>query len=590
MEKIDNRLIIKGVTKSGDSLCLFPKEAHVADIEIQQLSSRGTSVIALSHVKAYKTISSNKSLGSIVVGSNRMRICVKCHKIIKKTVKVRNDCSFLGHCSSECLSSNDKYINDCGDILTWANKPVHKSYTDNFFLAVNILFSIQHLSSCSPEHYLGLQTILGLESHPKTLLPELQQFSFTLYEKIRELSPNLLQIVSNGDELVSGRDYMNKEVFYQLIRVVQYNAQPLPVPGVKNASLLCLLPTFCRLNHSCAPNATLLYGIKHNEYNTTEHLQSSSEVVVYMHSIKDIIPGEEVCISYLSQPCARLDSRRDMLSQAFHFRCTCRRCTEEEHRIVSVSSQLSDGQSRSPLRRYASLSGEVEKVIADLAAKGEEETSRSAAHRIETAAQLLLKIDELMSLCRRHNMEQSITTALVPSTAHDASLLVLQLSVMPSISSSAGGSNPSPREEYLRLSHCVRACNTLSECWSLTGWASAVSRLEVMVAGGSYCGQMIGAVKIHPDILKSQVDRDAHNNLLRQTSTYLVELVAILETVYIPVCSESGTVIDAHSSSADVDHHRLHSLVRSDMTISQVYFENLKHKAEAMLKVINGQL
>ena len=49
-----------------------------------------------------------------------------------------------------------------------------------------------------------------------------------------------------------------------ILRAVQYNAQPLPVPGLPTGTaLLTILPqALARVNHSCRPNAVLKYSIQ----------------------------------------------------------------------------------------------------------------------------------------------------------------------------------------------------------------------------------------------------------------------------------------------------------------------------------------
>eukprot|EP01034_Spumella_vulgaris_P021315 gene21315-27345_t len=318
-----------------------------------------------------------------------------------------------------------------------------------------------------------------------------------------------------------------------------------------------------------------MYGIKRpdefNSRNTSSSPIPRSQVVVYLRSTTGIPSGEEVSISYLSQPCARLDSRRDMLSQAFLFRCNCDRCGDEEDRIKTVSKPPAGVSISAPqqlLRQYATLSSEVEGSISTVAGAAQNGTA--------AVSQLCIKIDELMVVCRKYNKDRGNTTPLVPSTAHDAALLVLQKSADTSV---ASASSASPREEYLRLACCAQACSVVTECWSLAGGSSTLSRLEVVAAGGAYCAQMARVAKEHPEVLLvNREDKERHSELVRQFADNLKECVSTLQSVYLPVCNES--------SSSGSEGVSLHCLVNSDMSQSQAYFENLSQRTQTALKSI----
>ena len=176
-------------------------------------------------------------------------------------------------------------------------------------------------------------------------------------------------------------------------RALQYNAQPLPVPGLPpGTSLLTVLPqTLARINHSCYPNAAFTFSIQDSnciigtninnpelsignireehrtgdansrELKRTEdenrHVESGKEVVVWLTCIRPVASGEEICVSYLNQLCTPSAARRQMLQGAFNFECQCERCVRESS-IEGEPHPVDDMQLRCP-QSYSSSSVSV---------------------------------------------------------------------------------------------------------------------------------------------------------------------------------------------------------------------------------------
>lgn len=68
------------------------------------------------------------------------------------------------------------------------------------------------------------------------------------------------------------------------------------------------------------------------------------KVIVHLTTIKDIKPGEELTVSYLSQLCTPVRARAEVLSQAFLFDCCCERCREEVWGRDGKIQTLSEGE------------------------------------------------------------------------------------------------------------------------------------------------------------------------------------------------------------------------------------------------------
>ena len=132
------------------------------------------------------------------------------------------------------------------------------------------------------------------------------------------------------------------------------------MPGLPpGTALLTILPeSLARVNHSCRPNAVLRYSIKRKEEKKYENNKEDStkgdgnakqntnkvdvryEVVTSLIAVKNILPGDEVYISYLSQLCIPVETRREMLRSSFYFQCECVRCVEESHTKNNVDNKI----------------------------------------------------------------------------------------------------------------------------------------------------------------------------------------------------------------------------------------------------------
>ncbi|EDQ85613.1 uncharacterized protein MONBRDRAFT_11753 [Monosiga brevicollis MX1] len=106
-----------------------------------------------------------------------------------------------------------------------------------------------------------------------------------------------------------------------------------------------------RANHSCQPNAAVVYN----------------GAAAVLRSMRDIPEGEEVCISYVDPTLAR-DVRRRELVQSYGFACDCARCATEasqdpdagvkdvaawKQAQADIDAELSQGRVVKPLEVWA---------------------------------------------------------------------------------------------------------------------------------------------------------------------------------------------------------------------------------------------
>ena len=122
-----------------------------------------------------------------------------------------------------------------------------------------------------------------------------------------------------------------------LFRIIRFNTQSFSIPELPSTSYMCHFDTLSKLNHSCEPNAILMFSVD-NEANCDyiEPLQeSSARASATLVTLRSIASDEELEVSYLSQLCADVDHRQKFLQESFQFSCKCPRCTKEKFILLS---------------------------------------------------------------------------------------------------------------------------------------------------------------------------------------------------------------------------------------------------------------
>lgn len=445
----------------------------------KHVKGKGLCIISTEFHQKSSIVLSDVSLNSIVCGKNRNRICMECYNRIDKVAKVRGDCKSLSYCSSYCLSKANEFIDVCGSIFDEICRvdvsQQSEGLVDLQFMVVKLLFV--YLQQNSILDYLSLETVLKCESHSDLENSELRKLSKSLYALLNSHRSPLL---FNAE----GKTTFQDSLLYTLLCVFQYNSQPLPVPGLKGVSLLCLFPSLSKLNHSCIPNAILEFGVK------------EGRVVGYLKLLKDVTPGEEISISYLNQTCLSYENRQELLSQAFQFTCSCTLCTEQ-----CFSSQQSVLDQENDRVIASSTAGTISALTGSSTGTGSE---------INVTVQIG-KAEELLSVSLSGD---SINYAGVV-TAHDTALLVLQYcqgaAATPAIVATS---------ETTTNSLAVRACLIIAACALQCGGDLLQSRVEVMVMCGQYA-------------LKAQMSKEQMAaDLIVKTRALLYEAEHILNTHY----------------------------------------------------------
>ncbi|CAO2658309.1 Nn.00g060320.m01.CDS01 [Neocucurbitaria sp. VM-36] len=121
---------------------------------------------------------------------------------------------------------------------------------------------------------------------------------------------------------------------------INTNNFELTIDGVTQSGLF---PEIAMINHDCRPNAAYFWDTR-----TMTH---------YVHAVRDIMPGEEITITYIDNEQKRA-KRMKKLERNWGFKCSCSSCTahpslafESDDRlydIASLSDMLNDWTPTSP--------------------------------------------------------------------------------------------------------------------------------------------------------------------------------------------------------------------------------------------------
>jgi len=109
-------------------------------------------------------------------------------------------------------------------------------------------------------------------------------------------------------------------LFARILAVLHMNVmsvfnEPLTqTTSIPEASILPFLGSF--FNHDCEPNASLIHPL-------------DPDRCVWFEALREIDPGEEICITYVDQAMPQEEKQRH-LEWAYGFRCTCQACLEAE--------------------------------------------------------------------------------------------------------------------------------------------------------------------------------------------------------------------------------------------------------------------
>lgn len=162
---------------------------------------------------------------------------------------------------------------------------------------------------------------------------------------------------------------------------------------------LRLYPTFCKLNHSCFPNASLQIDfydqINENSSSMNNNdKQKNSNIAQKLFAIRDINKDEEICVSFVPELFLPTYMRKALIEKKYYFKCECTRCNSDHIH----DSNINDGNKVIE----ASLCGICDKDAAN--SVGFRQQLEAKCTEIMAFEDILLdmnfdKIDEMIETC-----------------------------------------------------------------------------------------------------------------------------------------------------------------------------------------------
>lgn len=164
----------------------------------------------------------------------------------------------------------------------------------------------------------------------------------------------------------------------------------------KNA-LLGLFPQAATLNHSCRPNTVPIWRTQSRSLDNRiasesyEHIKGGG-VTLELRSTCQIKQGDEITFSYISDQLLQgFSTRRDLLNNAFLFKCECPRCIEEEleNDAAHLRNKVSKLDQSERVQARASITSAMQQLTMKSA------NNRQAEHKLDDA--LLFHLIKIIS-------------------------------------------------------------------------------------------------------------------------------------------------------------------------------------------------
>lgn len=308
IQDVTQQLELKRFPEKGYGISIQFKNKHHSETK----SQRGSIIL------------NDKTVYGLVIGKHRDRFCHNCYQPITKKAIQRDDCKYQWYCCKNCiphnmLDSNARAIN----LLQDPNNQF-RQYSDCCILLIHLLFMVSN-DTCNSSIliYMNQLFLLTYPQNSKTSINE--KLASFLYDVIENFAPHLI----SGFGIRFGIQL--QEVILDLLLIIIFNCQSVIIDSsLPSTYFFSVFPLFARLNHSCQPNCLILWN-NVKPFNTTK---SFKEVSLCL--LRDLLPGEELCISYILPICLSIESRRELLSSSFSFICKCERCLGEEQESPSI--------------------------------------------------------------------------------------------------------------------------------------------------------------------------------------------------------------------------------------------------------------
>ncbi|KAL8279863.1 hypothetical protein RQP46_007713 [Phenoliferia psychrophenolica] len=307
--------------RAARSLCTTGLLAFLADSKVVELrfsfseGYRDPSAKSHPHATERTTLLATAPVVSVLDNYNLERRCSYCFRSDSSVIKELSQCSLckaVKYCSAVCQTTDWKahHKEECKALIEAAKKN-GGAVPDT---PIRALGRLVRLKAKDPKGYLSTE-VDALQSHRETLNAVQQEQYF-------QLSVSLAAFV--GPEALSAAGYSSGSDMLDLCSRFASNSFALTTPHLSNVGVT-ISPLVALLNHSCFPNAVVVFPTRPSASSPSPAARKTMKVV----AIRDIRQGEEVLTSYVDLALPKEERRAELLER-YGFECGCEECESME--------------------------------------------------------------------------------------------------------------------------------------------------------------------------------------------------------------------------------------------------------------------
>ncbi|KAI9031358.1 hypothetical protein DFJ74DRAFT_431207 [Hyaloraphidium curvatum] len=272
------------------------KNRHSA-VAVENIPGRGRGLVASKSLAHGTLLFEEAPFAAVIDDAHAATHCSACFRELAAESKLRcSGCRFPHYCSAACQKS-DWAAGHKAECLGLRKVAPRRPPT-----SVRLVARVLERRAREPGAY-EASGMAGLEGHRADLgQDELESFAQLAFVVTSILSPAAAE-AGNADVL-------------DVIARFSCNAMSLTAPGSDLVNVgVAMLPFSALANHSCAPDAALMY------------VRDGSGVRAQVRTITGVAAGEEICLSYIPSEVTPRKERIEALRKQYRFTCTCPACS-----------------------------------------------------------------------------------------------------------------------------------------------------------------------------------------------------------------------------------------------------------------------
>ncbi|KAF8173082.1 hypothetical protein BJ912DRAFT_1024948 [Pholiota molesta] len=260
--------------------------------------------------------------------------CSSCFAVKKGTLQRCTGCRVLCYCDSKCQSRDWTFHrNECAAIQRWSASAGESSSdapiapADAIRCLARIVWRKQKLGQDS----IWAREIDALESHRASLSKDPNSQDSQMHAQLAHALVNFLGMTSPQDMADFGMESAADLV--DLISRFTTNTFTISTPSLEPLGA-CVSPTVALINHSCDPNAVVVFPRAGGE------ARKDDEPLMQVIALKYIaLMRRSILTSYIDATLPR-ERRQKFLKETYHFTCVCRLCSPPPEAPVDMREAM----------------------------------------------------------------------------------------------------------------------------------------------------------------------------------------------------------------------------------------------------------